>query len=243
MLEVLISVLVVIGLLAAMIVVGIGAFRALKRRTLDASRPSIIFGLVTAVTTSLLVFVLVYLSAWAELRQQIATGKHGVAKSDRRTVFLSAQAALSDYALKHGHYPDTVENVPELEDRIPLDPWLRPYQYRKTEDGFTLLSLGRDGKRGGIGIDADFFLDEEGGPPIEPTLSQFLFEAEGGGRLFIVAFLASCFAGLACYIASRPRDGWPVAVGPLLITTVISAVGAVVVSLILVSVYLFGLPH
>ena len=170
-------------------------------------------------------------------------GGGGYERSLRKAQFHQLQSALSDYANKHGHYPDSLEHVPELEDFVPLDPWHRPYQYSKTENGFSLLSLGRDGKPGGVGLDADFYLDEKGGPLIEPTLSQFLFEAAVGGTLFTVAFLASCFAGLTCYIASGSQRGRPVAIGSLLLSIVIAAVGAIVVSLVLVSIYLFGFPH
>ena len=243
MTEVLFPVIAFISLLAAVIAVGILVFRAFLRRTEEASSRNIAFGLVTAFATALLVFILVYLAAWAELRQGVAMGRSGYERITRRHFFGQVQRVLSDYAQKHGHYPDSLEHVPELEDLVPLDPWHRPYEYSKTEDGFSLLSFGRDGKPGGVGLDADFYLDEEGGPIIEPTLSQFLFEAAGGGTLFIVAILASCFAGMTCYIASGSQRGQPVAIGSLLLSVAIAAVGAIVVSLVLVSIYLFGLPH
>ncbi len=216
--------------------------RATVRRTRDVGRPSIALGLATALATALIVFVLVYLSAWAEMRQQIASGRYEI-RSRHRGVFLGAKMHLSEYASKHGRYPDSIENNPEVEDLIPLDPWSRPYKYEKTKDGFNLICFGRDGKPGGVGLDADVTLDEHGGPPVEPTVSQFLFEAEGGGTLLVVAVLASCFAGLACYLASGSQAAWPMNIGVVLSTFAIAAIGAVVVSLILVFVYLFGLPH
>lgn len=47
---------------------------------------------------------------------------------------------------------------PYLDERVPLDPWDRPYQYAiPGADGrpFALYSLGADGARGGEGNDAD----------------------------------------------------------------------------------------
>ncbi len=46
---------------------------------------------------------------------------------------------------------------PYLEDGVPLDPWKKPYVYKKTtgEQPFELYALGADGKEGGSGFDAD----------------------------------------------------------------------------------------
>ena len=42
-----------------------------------------------------------------------------------------------------------------LLERIPLDPWDRPYRVTSVEGGFEVSSLGRDGQVGGTGQDAD----------------------------------------------------------------------------------------
>jgi general secretion pathway protein G len=48
---------------------------------------------------------------------------------------------------------------PYLRREIPNDPWGRPYLYRspgtRNPDEYDLLSLGRDGREGGTGEDAD----------------------------------------------------------------------------------------
>ena len=47
---------------------------------------------------------------------------------------------------------------PYLDEPVPNDPWDRPYVYRgerSATQGFTLYSLGADGKPGGEGLDAD----------------------------------------------------------------------------------------
>jgi len=153
--------------------------------------------------------------------------------------FIQIRRGLSDYAREHGQFPDSLEQLPDLKEGWhPVDPWKHPYQYGKTADGYRLLSLGRDGKPGGVGLDAD--IDSEQGDDIliEPTLSQFLFEAKGGRTLFNVAIVASLFAGLACYLASGTKDGHPAAVGNVLGSIVISTISATVVSLFLVMIYL-----
>lgn len=86
-------------------------------------------------------------------------------------------AALDSYRLDNGGYPTTEQGLAALRDKptrdpvpanwrgpylrkdIPLDPWGRPYVYTfpgtRNKNGFDLLSLGRDGKAGGDGEDAD----------------------------------------------------------------------------------------
>lgn len=93
------------------------------------------------------------------------------AKTDMRTI----SAALKMYRLDNGDYPTTEQGLGALAtrptappeprnwspegylERPPLDPWQRPYVYRYpgAGGGFDLMSLGRDGKAGGEGLDAD----------------------------------------------------------------------------------------
>lgn len=52
---------------------------------------------------------------------------------------------------------------PYLDEAVPMDPWGNPYQYRiPGEDGrpFSIVSLGADGKPGGVGNDADIGLSK-----------------------------------------------------------------------------------
>ena len=85
--------------------------------------------------------------------------------------------ALDAYRLDNGSYPTTEQGLAALRERptrppvpanwrgpylrkdVPLDPWGRPYLYRapgqRSPGAFDLESLGRDGKAGGDGEDAD----------------------------------------------------------------------------------------
>ena len=85
--------------------------------------------------------------------------------------------ALDNYRLDNGSYPTTDQGLAALRDRpsrgpvpanwrgpylkkaVPLDPWGRAYVYRspsaRGQDGYGLVTLGRDGKSGGEGEDAD----------------------------------------------------------------------------------------
>jgi general secretion pathway protein G len=87
----------------------------------------------------------------------------------------SLEKALDQYRLDMRRYPSAEEgldalvakpatgagwNGPYLKKAVPSDPWGRPFVYRVPgEKGdFELLSLGRDGKPGGAGDDADIVL-------------------------------------------------------------------------------------
>ena len=93
-----------------------------------------------------------------------------VAKTDLRTI----SAALKMYRLDNGDYPTTEQGLAALSTRptlppaprawsgegylaqVPVDPWGRAYAYRYSGTGtFELSSLGKDGKPGGEGLDAD----------------------------------------------------------------------------------------
>lgn len=98
-----------------------------------------------------------------------------VANSDLRSI----AAALKLYRLDNGDYPTTDQGLAALVKKpvgdpapanwapggyleaVPIDPWGHAYVYRSPGAdgaGFDLASLGRDGKPGGDGIDADLSL-------------------------------------------------------------------------------------
>ena len=84
----------------------------------------------------------------------------------------SIEKALDQFRLDNRRYPTAEEGLdalvakpaaaanwsgPYLKKAVPADPWGRPYVYRVPgeKNEFQLMSLGRDGKTGGIGEDAD----------------------------------------------------------------------------------------
>jgi general secretion pathway protein G len=84
------------------------------------------------------------------------------------------ESALKLYRLDNFRYPDTEQGLDALVtppadpsarwpeggylDRLPRDPWDRPYiyLYPGNQSEFDIYSLGRDGQQGGEGLDADF---------------------------------------------------------------------------------------
>jgi general secretion pathway protein G len=101
-------------------------------------------------------------------------GYLGSARSDSAKVQVkNLESALELYFLDSGHYPTSEEglsalstrpagslvwNGPYLKNAGDLkDPWGNLYQYQapEREVPFTVISLGRDGKKGGEGEDRD----------------------------------------------------------------------------------------
>lgn len=94
-----------------------------------------------------------------------------------RTQMQLLATALDNYRLDNGAYPTTDQGLqslrtaptrppvpsswrgPYLRKDLPADPWGRPYVYTspgsRNSTGFDLVTLGRDGKAGGTGEDAD----------------------------------------------------------------------------------------
>jgi len=88
--------------------------------------------------------------------------------------------ALGTYRIDTGHYPSTQQGLaalvskpqdepkwsgPYLAKALPPDPWGRPYIYRlpgEQSHDFELMSLGKDGQRGGTGDNVDISIWDSG---------------------------------------------------------------------------------
>ena len=90
----------------------------------------------------------------------------------------SLEKALDQYRLDTRNYPTAEQGLealmakpanangwagPYLKKAVPNDPWGRPYVYRTpgAKGDFDLYSLGKDGKPGGTGEDADIGLNTQ----------------------------------------------------------------------------------
>jgi len=125
-----------------------------------------------------LVVVIIVLGLLVGIVAPQIIGRLSDAKSTTaRTQIELLSVALDGYRLDNGSYPTTEQGLAALRDRptrapvpaswrgpylrkaVPLDPWGRAYLYRapgeRAAGGFDLESLGRDGKIGGEGEDAD----------------------------------------------------------------------------------------
>jgi general secretion pathway protein G len=125
-----------------------------------------------------LVVVIIVLGLLAGIVAPQIIGRLSEAKSTTaKTQIELLSVALDGYRLDNGSYPTSEQGLAALRERptrapvpanwrgpylrkaVPLDPWGRPYIYRapgeRNPGAFDLESLGRDGKAGGEGEDAD----------------------------------------------------------------------------------------
>ena len=187
--------------------------------------------------TSALVFVLTYLAAWTGQAESVAMGD--ATSLMLRNHYRQFQIVLEEFADKHGRFPDSLKEL--ATDDFPADPWGLTYQYEKTKDGFRIFSLGKDGKAGGVGLDRDFDLDEQGSTRFEPTFAQFAFQGAGSNSLFLVALASSFCASMTCYLAGgSAKYDFPGVVG-MIVGTGIIVVVAVVIATFLVAFYMGAL--
>ena len=125
-----------------------------------------------------LLVVIIVLGLLAGLVGPRIVGHVSEAKSTTaRTQIELLGVALDSYRLDNGSYPTTEQGLAALEQKptrnpvpanwrgpylkksVPLDPWGKPYIYKspgeRNPSGYDLYTLGRDGKPGGEGEDAD----------------------------------------------------------------------------------------
>ncbi len=160
--------------------------------------------MVAASVTAFLVFALTYLAAWSGLRYAVIQSGLPTRLNMMRMGIWSTRNDLSEFARKHGRYPDSLDELGRAQI-MSVDAWNQPYSYSKYDGGYQLLSLGRDGKPGGEGLDADMnSADMDAENPYaylmpQPTLHQFLIEGQFSATLFWVAFGVGIFSGLLLY--------------------------------------------
>ena len=125
----------------------------------------------TLLELMVVMFILVMLAGVVTVvvTNRVEEAKHAKAVADVATM----ESAIDQYRLQNGDYPPTLDalytkpsgadlpnwNGPYIKKPVPADPWDRPYLYvipgQHNPDSYDLYSLGRDGKEGGTGTDAD----------------------------------------------------------------------------------------
>lgn len=116
-------------------------------------------------------FILVLLAGVVTVMvtKRVEEAKSAKAVADINTL----DSAIEQYHVQNGAYPNDLTalsvkpsgedlpnwNGPYIKKPVSNDPWSRPYVYvvpgEHNPDSFDLYSLGRDGKEGGSGSDAD----------------------------------------------------------------------------------------
>ncbi|HEX4071518.1 MAG TPA: type II secretion system protein GspG, partial [Planctomycetaceae bacterium] len=142
---------------------------------------------------STILFVIVYASAWQGLSGNYQNRPRQYESFNIVTEVISA---VQNFQKAHGRLPANLTDK-EVSAKLwlvqgrldpkagPLDAWGHPLHYEVKGDKFTVVSYGRDGRPGGVGIDADlggpgargaFILTNAPnvGPLPPPTFEQFL---------------------------------------------------------------------
>ncbi len=180
----------------------------------------------TALAAAMLVFVLTLVVAWEQLRH------YDTSRLSTIWTVEEIATAVAAFAEREGHYPPDLSSLDE--EGNTRDQWDRPIEYHRTESGFVLRSLGRDGLAGGVGLDGDIVLVEKRArtttsssthstwelrvPPMTVSESIEHFEFRGPMR---GAAIAACFAAfISLFPASRTPRSWRSHLAQLAITVI-----------------------
>ncbi len=134
------------------------------------------------VLTAIIIAGTAYICAWLSYRNFIYFRDDVVYTRDS---IQSLRDALAKYKEETGSLPATLADL-DIEEHIarvddlgrPLDAWRRPLFYQVDGDNYDLYSLGRDGKPGGYGLDADIHAGKVKSAMEGLTLWQFTFDVD-----------------------------------------------------------------
>ncbi len=192
-----------------------------------------------AVATAVVILVATYLASW------VATGRVGAMHHPFivRAVggMESIQLKLAEYLDAHGEYPASLRDLAISDasrDAFVRDPWGQPFRYARTDAAFELYSLGRDGRSGGRGLDADIYAGDEAALETRLPLVQFVFQTTGSFTLLVVAVLASVCSGAVSYLSTSPRKTDLITEQRLSRNLVIQVVSAAVIALFFALFYI-----
>lgn len=125
----------------------------------------------------MVVVVIIGLIAAIVIRQLAGSAAQARVELTRANIS-QIEGALDHFKLNHGRYPDALEELVAMPNyvkpekwpqggylkRLPLDAWGNPFRYTRTQDPnvpYEIVSLGADGREGGVGDEADISNIEE----------------------------------------------------------------------------------
>jgi hypothetical protein len=117
------------------------------------------------------------------------------------------RAEVERYRVANGRLPTSLaeleavkeHKVPLDDEGRPLDSWQRPFHYEVNDGSYDLYSLGRDGRAGGFGLDADLHAGKRDLATELPTLWQFTTQLDTEG-IQLSCFLAGLLAFPLCLL-------------------------------------------
>jgi len=188
------------------------------------------------------VFGTAYVAAWRNVRDVTALTWR---RSQTRAIFKELQDAVEQQRSATGVLPAALDNLAEVKERRfdtdnngrVVDAWGHAFVYSQTDDGYEIWSYGRDGRAGGVGLDADVCADGRGYDNSLPTLRQFALERNTRGILG--ACLASGLLAAVTYLLlSRKQRDEQGAVGNVLANMLGTLLFSVLVAAVLVVLHI-----
>jgi len=131
-----------------------------------------------SVFCGLLVFGIDLVSVWKFAH---ADYKLNHEQLETQLLLMQANRALQEYQRDYGHPPESLKALGDAESTFLggerfVDGWQRPVQLVSEGAQCVVVSYGRDGVLGGVGLDCDLSSDDIWPSDANPTLHQFLFE-------------------------------------------------------------------
>jgi hypothetical protein len=192
------------------------------------------------------VFLLLQLTTWYNLR-----GAYNVCRrqdNTQRTLNI-VKGQIDEYRVKFDKLPDSLDLLQDAEiwpiklDKPVRDGWDHELFFQATTEGFELLSYGKDGKPGGIGLDADLTSDSESRKNALPTLIQYFGESDkeevDRSGFFIPIMLLAGSSSIAMYMGftDRHKRDKPVSVSWVVAQLICLVVISTLVGILLVPLH------
>jgi len=111
--------------------------------------------LILASIAGLIIFTIGFNAAWESTKGQAATTQR-----QARRYLNMVNSAIQTYRKEHGKWPTSLKNIYDDTNFPASDIWGHPYAYHLKENSYTLMSYGRDGKPGGVGLDSDISIND-----------------------------------------------------------------------------------
>jgi hypothetical protein len=164
---------------------------------------------VIAGTAGITVALIAAVAVWLNIDSQMNVSSNKW--STQRTLW-SLGEALHDYQNKNKSLPETLGDLRRLDtyhvwfdrEQDLLDGWQRPFEYTTDGTNYTVTSYGRDGERGGVGLDCDLTDITAYSAPSAPTFAQLLFDCYPG--IVGTCALSGLLTFVLSWLIARPTE-------------------------------------
>lgn len=192
----------------------------------------LIHGLI-AILVALVIFGISLKTAWRQ-------SSHSIGWIDQLTTEQKLQeiaVAVAAYQQAWNACPESFEQLQSVgREFYPLDGWNHPFVFSKEGTNCVVISYGRDGKPGGIGIDCDLTTLRPLPKESMPTFQQF-WANERMRDIIRWCFICGAMAGFLSLITVRIPDLRPRGLGLLALTLLVTIIGAFFVAGIITALH------